>query len=272
MQNLGIVSLIDTHCHLDIIETQGQLPELSLEKAKKEQISGILQIGIDENSNFRAKELAHGLSSPDLEIHYSIGCHPTEVHEFPKSDSILAFAKQNLLDPKLSAIGEIGIDLYHEKESILEQRETFQIFLEFAREQKIPVVIHSRDGFEETYALLKEFPGVFGVIHCFTYDYEKAKKFIDLGFYISFSGIVTFKSAKDIQEAAKNIPLETLLIETDAPFLAPSPFRGKRNEPAYVTYVMNHIQELRSEEKDLIVSKVYHNSKKFLNRKAYHHA
>ncbi|MDF3820933.1 TatD family hydrolase [Leptospira sp. 96542] len=266
-------SLIDTHCHLDIIQEQGQNIADSLAKSRMAGVDRIVQIGIDLPSSKQAIAISKEFSTEDLSIHYAIGCHPTETHEFPNADSILELAKANLEDPNFSAIGEIGVDLYHDASTKLAQNEVLRKFLDFSANHALPVVIHSRDAFEDTYQALKEFKSkAFGVIHCFTYDYESAKRFVDLGYYISFSGIVTFKSATDIQEAAKKIPLESILIETDAPFLAPMPNRGKRNDSSNLPYVLEKMFSLREEPNQIVTESIYQNSIKFTERKAYYHA
>lgn len=270
--------LVDTHCHLDIIQSQGQDIPISLENSIHSGVLKLLQIGIDRESSQKAKEIAHTdysnlIKKQVPEIYYSIGCHPTETHEFPNAKEILKFAEENLKDPKFSAIGEVGVDLYHNPETKNYQLETLELFLDAASIWKLPVVIHSRDAKEETFQVLKNWKTkVFGVIHCFTYDYNYGKHFVDLGFYVSFSGVVTFKNALDIQEAASKLPLDALLIETDSPFLAPPPHRGKRNEPSYLPFILEKIFSLRKESNQEVEEILYQNSIKFLNRKAYYDA
>ncbi len=264
-------SIIDTHCHLDIIRDQGKEISDSLDDAKASGVKKIVQIGIDLPSSLQAKEIANIHSNSELSIQYTIGCHPTETHEFPNANEILKLATESLSDSRFTGIGEIGMDLYHNAEKRSEQREILSKFLDFSATHSLPVVIHSRDAFQDTFEALSEFKGkAFGVIHCFTYDYEMGKKFVDLGYYISFSGILAFKNATDIHNAAKNLPLETLLIETDAPFLAPPPHRGKRNEPANMKYILERMFSLRAESNLKVEETLYQNSEKFINRKAYH--
>ena len=264
-------SLIDTHCHLDIIQEQGQEIYQSLEKSAEAGVKKIVQIGIDLPSSIRAKQISETHSNTSLKIHYTLGCHPTETHEFPNADEILNLAKDNLNDPQFTGIGEIGMDLYHNATEREAQRSVLHKFLEFSAKEKLPVVIHSRDAFEDTYEGLKEFKGqAFGVIHCFTYNYEIGKKFVDLGYYVSFSGIVAFKNATDIHEAAKRLPLESLLIETDAPFLAPPPHRGKRNDSSNMPFILERMFGLREESNVKVEETLYLNSEKFINRKAYY--
>jgi TatD DNase family protein len=264
-------SLIDTHCHLDIIQEQGQEIPVSLEISKAVGVKKIVQIGIDLPSSFRAKQISEDFSTEELKIHYTVGCHPTETHEFPKAKEILSLAAECLEDPSFTGIGEIGMDLYHNADKKSEQREILSQFLAFSAQEHLPVVIHSRDAFQDTYEGLQEFKGkAFGVIHCFTYDYEIGKKFVDLGFYISFSGILAFKNATDIHNAAKKLPLESILIETDAPFLAPPPHRGKRNDSSNMPYILERMFTLREETNSKIEETLFLNSEKFLNRKAYY--
>jgi len=264
-------SIIDTHCHLDIIQEQGQeIPE-SLAKSKVAGVKKIVQIGIDLPSSENAKKISKEFSDSDLQVHYTLGCHPTETHEFPNSEAILELAKGSLDDPFFTGIGEIGMDLYHNAEKKKEQREVLSKFLSFSSEHQLPVVIHSRDAFDETWEGLSEYKGKsFGVIHCFTYDYEMGKKFVDLGYYISFSGILAFKNATDIHEAAKKLPLDSILIETDAPFLAPPPHRGKRNDSSNMPFILERMFGLREESNIKIEETLYLNSEKFINRKAYY--
>ncbi|MDV6237811.1 TatD family hydrolase [Leptospira ellisii] len=267
-----MVSIADTHCHLDIIQSQGLDIADSLKNAVESGVKKIVQIGIDLESSLRARSIAHDYSDDSLEIRYSIGCHPTETHEFPNKDEILKLVYQSLDDSKLSAIGEIGLDYYHTADTKKQQEEILESFLECSAETKLPVVIHSRDAKEDTISILRNFRDrAFGVIHCFTYDYPTAKALVDIGYYISFSGIVAFKNATDIQEAAQKLPLESMLIETDAPFLAPPPFRGKRNEPSYMKFILDKMFSLRQESNSEVERRLFENSIKFMNRKAYHH-
>lgn len=271
--------MIDSHCHLDIIQEHGQSIPDSLIKSKNAGVDRILQIGIDLESSIRAKEIAdqdYSKFFPEStapQIQYTIGCHPTETHEFPKADEIIELIEHNIGDPKLTAIGEIGIDLYHTAESKKYQIETLEKFLDLAERTKLPVVIHSRDGMDDTYETLARWKTrVFGVIHCFTYDYSAGKKFVDLGYYVSFSGVVVFKNATDIHDAAKKLPLDSILIETDAPFLAPPPHRGKRNDSGNLPFILEKMFSLREEPNQIIEKTIFSNSENFLNRKAYYDA
>ncbi|MCB1178888.1 MAG: TatD family hydrolase [Leptospiraceae bacterium] len=261
------ISVIDTHCHLDILESYGLPMETSISNSINSGVKKILQVGVDLESSKRAIQIAKDNNDP-LDIYFSIGYHPT--HKFTEEE------KQNVKDlivkeknnPKFVAVGEIGLDYFHKDTEPNEQEKAFREFIELSIDVKAPIIIHSRDAAEDTYNILKEYKDkAFGVIHCFTYDREYAFKFFELGYYISFSGIVTFNSAKDIQQAAKELPLEAILVETDAPFLAPTPYRGKRNEPSYVPHVLEKLFSLRSEDKDIIEKTIFKNSESFLSKR-----
>lgn len=262
-----MIPTIDTHCHLDLIAEQGQDIPVTLEKSKKAGVQKIVQIATDLSSSRAAQKIAETYNNADLKLYYTIGCHPTEKEGFSEGDEILNFASTKLDDPAFMGIGEIGLDLFHDAESLVAQEEVLEKFLDFAGNHKLPVVIHSRDAAKETLTALSRFKGkTFGVIHCFTYDFEAAKAFLDLGYYISFSGIVSFKSAKDIQEAASKLPLNSILIETDAPFLSPVPFRGKRNDPSHIVHTLEKVLSLRDEPNQEIIDVLLENSNKFIGR------
>ena len=234
-------------------------------------VSDIVQIGIDLETSINSREISRKFSTESLKIHYSMGLHPTDIRSEEDFAPIEKLLRENVNDPALVAIGEIGIDLYHDRDTFPLQEKLLRQLMELAAELKLPVIIHSRDASEETWRILNDYKGrVTGVIHCYTYDYEYAKRFIDLGYYISFSGILVFKNAHDIHETAGKIPLETILIETDAPFLAPPPHRGKRNDPSNLPFILEKLFSLREEEKNTVERTIYKNSKKFLNRKAYY--
>lgn len=259
--------LIDTHCHLDIIEQHGQTIQDSLSHAQQAGIRQLLQIGINYETSLRAIEIASVNSSSELSISYSIGCHPADTIADSEIEQIEALIQEHQNNPGLVGIGEIGLDYYH-KDNHNEQKQVFTRFLSLAKSHNLPVIIHSRDAAQDTLNILQDFAGdVRGVIHCFTYDSDMAKKFVALGYYISFSGILTFKNAKDIHQAARDIPLNAILLETDAPFLAPTPYRGKRNEPAYLPYMLAKVQSLRDESDEQVATQIQQNSQNFLNRK-----
>lgn len=232
--------LIDSHAHLDMEDFQDDLQEV-LDRALEGGLTHIITIGIDLSSSLKALELANRYDF----VSSSIGCHP---HNADHVDSNTLKELSNLVsEPKIVAWGEIGLDFYRGYSHPDRQTEVFEQQLEMAAQFNLPVIIHSRQADKEVLDILKKrVPGIHkGVIHCFSGDYELATELIDMGYYISIPGTVTYKNALQVQDVASRIPLERLLIETDAPFLAPVPKRGKRNEPLFVTYTAQKIAQLR---------------------------
>ena len=260
-------SLVDTHCHLDIIEREGLPIQDTLDASYSVGVREILQIGIDHQSSLIARSISD--SNHPIAIHFTAGSHPADTISPEENDKIESLVLEETKNPRFTGIGEIGLDFYHRKESHKEQEEVFRRFLDLSVKTQCPVIIHSRDAAEDTYKILKEYDGkAFGVLHCYTYNLEYAKKFIELGYYISFSGIVVFKNSRELQETAASIPLSNILIETDAPFLSPPPNRGKRNDPTNLPYILEKIFELRSEERLRIEETILQNSLNFIKRKA----
>lgn len=261
-------SLIDTHCHLDLIETQGQDITTSLEKSKVAGVKKIVQIGINLERSKIARQIANETQT-DIELSYTIGCHPADNIDSPEIEDISKMIEDKLEEKNFVGIGEIGLDYFHKTETKDSQIKTFHHFMEISVKHALPVIIHSRDAAEDTYQILKKYKGkAFGVIHCFTYNTEFALKYAELGYYISFSGILAFKNATDIQEAARQVPLESILIETDAPYLSPPPHRGKRNDSSNMPFILEKMFALRNEANHKVEEKLYENSLKFIQRKA----
>ncbi len=235
---------IDSHCHLDFPEFQARLPEvLANMKAAKVEHALCVSVDIPDFPNVLklAQEHAH--------LYASVGVHPDyEDTPEPSFEFLVETASKH---PKIVAIGETGLDYFRmgdrSYESLEWQRERFRTHIRAAKAVKKPLIVHTRSASEDTIRILKEEGAdqIGGVMHCFTESYEVAKAAMDLGFYISFSGIVTFKSAKDLQETCKRVPLDRMLIETDSPYLAPIPYRGKTNEPAWVSKVGEYIATLK---------------------------
>jgi len=233
--------LIDSHCHLDRInldQYNGDFDAMLL-NAKEAGVSHMLCVSVDKKSISKVHEIATNYAN----IYASVGIHPDENSiDNPSFDELVLWAKKD----KIIAIGETGLDYFHEGDPE-EQRERFRMHIEVAKTVNKPLIIHTRDAREDTIRILQEAQAekVGGVMHCFTEDLTMAEKAMALGFYISFSGIVTFKNAIQLQEVAKNIPLDRILIETDAPYLTPHPYRGKPNDPSYVRFVAEKIAALR---------------------------
>jgi TatD DNase family protein len=244
-----VMRLTDTHCHLNLNTFQDDL-EAVIERALAAGVQRILVPGIDLESSLLAVELAQ--RHPILFA--AVGIHPSSAAEFDvKSiDELFRLAQR----PKVAAIGEIGLDFYRDRAPRGMQRDVFQAQLDLAGELKLPVVIHNRDAFSEVHELLSAWVrnlkaaqnstgGRPGVMHSFDGTLEQAQESVELGFFVGISGPVTFKNAHEKQRVAAGLPLESLLIETDAPFLTPHPHRGERNEPAYTEYISRKLAEIR---------------------------
>ena len=231
--------LIDSHCHLDFDGLSNRLPEV-LAAMNANDVGGCMTIGVtlEEAPQVLAIAEAHD------QVFASVGVHPEYAdHQEPDVDTLCALAQH----PKALAIGETGLDYHWHKDRPEWQRERFRVHIRAAKAMNIPLVIHTREAAEDTLAILKEEGAseVGGILHCFTESLAVAEAAIALGFYISISGIVSFKKAEQVHEVARSIPLDRLLVETDSPYLAPVPYRGKPNEPAYVKHVAEAIADLR---------------------------
>lgn len=235
--------LIDSHAHLDMDDYKNDL-ESVIDRAVEGGVERIITIGIDLASSIKALELANRYDF----IYSTVGFHPHDADKVSvahlKELQVLANEK------KVVAWGEIGLDFFKNRSQREKQVEIFKTQLEIAHDIGLPVIIHNRDADKEILGILNSFKNTDhkGIIHCFSSDYKAALSFIDMGFHISIPGIVTFKNADKLKEVASRIPLDRLLVETDAPFLAPVPKRGKRNEPLFVTYTARMIAGLRKME------------------------
>lgn len=232
--------LFDTHAHLNAEQYNEDLEQV-IERAKSEKVGKIVVVGFDRPTITRAMEL---IEEYDF-IYAAIGWHPVDAIDMTDED--LAWIKDLSQHEKVVAIGEMGLDYYWDKSPKDVQKEVFRRQIALAKEVKLPIVIHNRDATEDVVTILKEEGAaeVGGIMHCFTGSLETAKACMEMNFYISFGGPVTFKNAKKPKEVVKEIPSDKLLIETDCPYLTPVPFRGKRNEPSYVKYIAEQIAELR---------------------------
>ncbi len=214
-----------------------------LEQARANDIEHMLCVAIDMEGSPEIIELA---TQHDM-ISASVGVHPNTEMQAPIDEAVFLEMAAN---EQVVAIGETGLDYFRSEGDLEWQRDRFRLHVKLARELNKPLIIHTRDAKLDTIQILKEEGAdkVGGVMHCFVEDWETAQAAMDLGFYISFSGIVTFKNAKDLQEVARQVPLESMLVETDSPYLAPVPFRGKTNQPAFVRHVAEFIAELKQTE------------------------
>ena len=229
--------LVDSHAHLLSVED----PAGAVSRAADEGVGKIISIGTGIESSIATVELSRKYRG----VYVSVGIHPHSASGF--SEEAMREFEGMAEDPKVVAIGETGLDYHYMNSSREEQIRSFEAHMDLAGRRGLPFVVHVREADEDLLSMLREadLGQKPGVIHCFSGDYETAKKYLDLGFFISFSGIVTFSRAEEVRDAAARIPIERLLYETDSPYLAPVPRRGKPNEPCNVVYVARLISEIR---------------------------
>lgn len=249
--------LIDSHCHLNFPDLAQRLPEV---------LSNMAEAGVDKaiaiSVSRQSFEEVHAIAQNHPNIYATVGIHPDdpEAEEFSLEELLERAAR-----PKVVGIGETGLDYHWCKGDLAWQHQRFALHIEAANRSGLPLIVHTRDAAEDTMRLLREHQAHAGVIHCFTEDVRIAKLALDLGFYISFSGIVTFKNAAAIQEAARYVPLDRLLVETDSPYLAPVPKRGKPNEPAYVRHTAAFVAQLRGDSLENIAQATTANCLRLFN-------
>ncbi|XOV81612.1 MAG: TatD family hydrolase [bacterium] len=245
---------VDSHCHLNYLED----PDGAIARARERGVNECLCIGVDQP----AIEEVLSIAADHEHIWASVGEHPGSC----SGDA--GWVTRYLQRPKVVALGEMGLDYHYVEDPAAQalQRDTFAQQLALAHEHDFPVIIHTRAAQADTLALIRDFPGVVGVLHCFTESWELASAAIELGYYVSISGIVTFKNAANVREVAVRIPAQRLLIETDAPYLAPVPNRGRKNEPAFVTDTAAFLADLRGVELQTLAEETRANFFRLFNR------
>ena len=233
--------LIDSHAHLEMPEFKRDLEEV-IQRAKESGVGYTFTVGTEKKDWERALEIANSHPS----IYAILGVHPHNAKEI--DDQTYPMLKEFCRNGKVKAYGEIGLDFFRNLSPRDIQLKRFREQIGLAKELGLPIVVHDREAHQETLEILKSEKAeeCRGIIHCFSGDYDMAKVCIDMGFYISIPGSITFKNAESFREIVKKIPLEFLLVETDAPFLTPVPFRGKRNEPSYVRYTAQKLAEIKN--------------------------
>jgi TatD DNase family protein len=239
--------LTDSHCHLNFAEFEGNVPNL-IEQMKANGVTRAICI----STTLETFDQVHALAMQHPELWASVGVHPDhdDVQEPTLADLI-----ERAQRPRIVAIGETGLDYYRLGErtwaDMQWQRERFRTHIEAAKQTRLPLVVHTRQASDDTLAILKEAgSGIAGVFHCFTESIEVARQALDLGFYISFSGIITFRNAQAVRDVVQFVPLERMLIETDSPYLAPTPYRGKTNQPAYTLHVAQQVAQIKQRTLD----------------------
>jgi TatD DNase family protein len=249
--------IIDTHCHLDFDEFRSDRDAV-MERASGAGVGYFINIGSSLEGSRKSVELA----SRYRNVFATVGIHPH--HADSVNDEVFAEAERLAGSEKVVAIGEVGLDYFKSRTAADKQRELFVRFIELSKKLGLPLVIHDRDAHEETLNILKEtctLP-IQGVMHCFSGDKTVLNKVLETGLFVSFTCNLTFKNARNLREVAKHAPCDRLLLETDAPFLAPQLYRGKRNEPAYITELRDTLAELLNLPKDEIEKVTTENAKK----------
>lgn len=248
-------TLVDSHCHLDMLpppEAEGGM-DAYMRTARDNDVGHMLCVSVNMEDWPAMMDIVRRYEN----VYASVGVHPNhnqggEAGIEPGIEELVTLAQDN----KVIAIGETGLDYFRSEGELEWQRERFRRHIEASKQSGKPLIIHTREAREDTLQLMREEKAgdAGGVMHCFAEDWETAKAALDMGFYISFSGIVTFKNAQSLKEVARLVPLDMMLVETDAPYLAPVPHRGKPNQPAYVRHVAEHIAELRGDSYTHIAS------------------
>lgn len=247
--------IFDSHAHYDSEQFNEDRNELLL-SMEENGVGTIVNSAASWDSVTEVVELAHKYPF----VYAAVGMHPDEVGDL--NDERFEYLKSQCQKDKVVAVGEIGLDYYWDNESHDVQKKWFIKQLELARELDLPVIIHSRDAAADTLEIMKEYgQGLRGVIHCFSYSIELAREYVKMGYYIGIGGVVTFKNGRKLKEIAAEIPLERILLETDCPYLAPVPFRGKRNCSAYISYVAQEIANLKGISYEEVVVQTEKNGK-----------
>ena len=248
--------IFDSHAHYDDKQFGKDRNEL-LSSMGDHGIEKIVNVGASLEGNRRTLEL---LEQYDF-LYGAVGIHPSDIRDL--TEVSFAWLKEQVRRPKVVAVGEIGLDYYWDKEIAVQKQQKYWFCrqLQLAREEGLPVIIHSREAAEDTLEIMKrEAAGMSGVIHCYSYSRELAEIYVKMGFYIGIGGVVTFKNARKLKETAAAIPLDRIVIETDCPYLAPEPFRGKRNSSLYLPYVVEEIARIRNMPPEEVEEAVYENT------------
>lgn len=255
---------VDTHCHLtmlDLTPYDGNL-DLALAQAREAGVSKFMSISVDLDDHIELAKIA----ARHADVGYTVGVHPCEdaaTMARATTDYLVELAQPE----KVWALGETGLDYYHSTDFIAEQKDCFSRHIHASQIVKKPVVVHTRSAKHDTVDIIRAEKSTHGILHCFTEDWETAKAVLDCGYYVSFSGIVSFKNAQDLRDVAKQVPLDRVLIETDSPYLAPMPYRGKSNEPKYVPYVAKALSDVYDKSLEEMAFITMQNFENLLNQK-----
>lgn len=249
--------IFETHAHYDDEKFENDRDEL-LKSLPGEGIGYVVNVGASLSSTKASLELAERYEH----VYAAVGVHPNETGELTEEN--FQWLSQMADKPKVVAIGEIGLDYYWKEPEQAVQKQWFERQMELAREKKLPMIIHSRDAAKDTLDMIKACDGgsIGGVIHCYSYSVEMAKTYLDMGFYLGIGGVVTFNNARKLQEVVAYMPLDRMVLETDCPYLAPVPNRGKRNSSLNLKYVAEKIAEIRNISAEEVIETTYQNAKK----------
>lgn len=245
--------IFETHAHYDDPAFDRDRDRL-LALLKNEGIAPIVNIGASIETTKSTVELAHRYDH----VYAAIGVHPSDCGDLTEND--IEWLKGLSSDEKVVAIGEIGLDYHYDEPDREIQKKWFIRQLELAWDTSLPIVVHSRDAAQDTFEIIKDFRGLRGVIHCFSYSAELAREYVKMGYYIGVGGVVTFKNGRKLHEVVKEIPLESIVVETDAPYLSPEPYRGRRNSSAFIPYIIERIADLKNVSYETVERAVYENA------------
>ncbi|TSH77137.1 TatD family deoxyribonuclease [Acinetobacter sp. RF15A] len=255
---------VDTHCHLtmlDLTPYDGDLDQ-ALAQAREAGVSKFMSISVDLDDHIELAKIA----ARHADVGYTVGVHPCE-EAATMARATTEYLVELAQPEKVWAIGETGLDYYHSTDFISEQKDCFARHIHASQIVKKPVVVHTRAAKHDTVDIIRAEKSTHGILHCFTEDWATAKAVLDCGYYVSFSGIVSFKNAQDLRDVAKQVPLDRVLIETDSPYLAPMPYRGKSNEPKYVPYVAKALCDVYDKSLEEMAEITKQNFENLLNLK-----
>lgn len=250
--------IFDTHAHYDDMQFDPDRQEL-LDAMQQHGIGTIVNVSSDLPSWEKTIALTQAYSF----VYGALGMHPSELEGL--NEETFLWLGEHLRDEKIVALGEIGLDYYWEKEpdAIKNQKYWFRRQLDLAREQKMPVIIHSRDAAQDTYEILKDYTDLTLNIHCYSYSPEMAQRFVEMGCYFGIGGVLTFKNSRKLKETAAMLPMDKILLETDCPYLAPVPYRGKRNSSKLLPYVVTELAQIRGISEQEVIDITEENAKRF---------
>jgi len=256
---MSTLSVMDTHCHLDFEDFGDDLPAV-IDRARKAGVTRMICIGAGRDISSARGAVA--LSEREADIHATVGIHPHDAGGLTEAmwEELETLARH----PRVVAIGESGLDYYYDQSPRNLQQSAYRRFVDMARRHNLTIISHVRDAHADAISILKETAAheLRGIVHCFTGDAEDARRYLELDQYLSFSGILTFRNAEPVREAARFAPMDRILIETDAPYLAPIPHRGKRNEPAYVLETLRLLAELKGISPETMARQTWLNSER----------